>query len=130
MPFLLVVDDEPGITEAYALLFGLEGFEVATAQDGQAALAQAACRRPDLVITDYAMPGIDGLHLCTRFRQDPALRSVPLILSSAQTLSPPGPRPPWDLFLPKPVDFNALLVAVRGLLPATAPAACACLDRS
>ena len=61
MQSILVVDDDPAIRDALALLLEEEGYVVHTAPDGLAALAVVARDSPDLVITDLYMPGLDGV---------------------------------------------------------------------
>jgi two-component system cell cycle response regulator len=61
----------------------LEGFEVVTAQDGPDALAKAVAVRPDLVLLDVRMPGIDGYTICARIRADARLAAVPVLIVTA-----------------------------------------------
>jgi DNA-binding response OmpR family regulator len=77
---LLVVDDEPNIRELLSASLRYAGFEVATAADGQQALAMASSFRPDLLVLDVMMPGLDGLEVCRRLR---VASDVPIILLTA-----------------------------------------------
>jgi two-component system response regulator MprA len=63
---LLVVDDDASVREALALVLGLDGFEVTTAGDGREAIRTLSVGRPDAVILDVLMPGLDGLEVCRR----------------------------------------------------------------
>ena len=65
---LLVVDDEPDIVELLSASLRFAGFEVGTAASGQEALTLAATFRPDLVILDVMMPGLDGFSVLSRLR--------------------------------------------------------------
>src|SRR3712207_9082066 len=65
---LLVVDDEPNIRELLSASLRYAGFEVATAADGQQALALAETFRPDLLVLDVMMPGLDGFAVVRRMR--------------------------------------------------------------
>src|SRR3712207_4235177 len=67
---LLVVDDEPNIRELLSASLRYAGFEVATAPDGQQALAVAEQFRPDLLVLDVMMPGLDGFGVVRRLRQN------------------------------------------------------------
>lgn len=78
---ILIVDDEPTITRALRASFLANGYDVRTAHDGIAALNVLEDWRPDLVITDLAMPDIDGIELCQRVR---AASSLPIILLSVR----------------------------------------------
>ena len=113
---LLVVEDEPAIAALLALVLGEEGYRVAVAGDGRAALRRLAEDRYDLVLSDIMLPHLDGLGLARAMHADPDLRAIPLILMSAV-------RPPLDgvaryaAFLPKPFDLDELLDTVARLVP-------------
>jgi CheY-like chemotaxis protein len=116
-PVLLIVDDEFDIAITYAMLFEYHGFRVLTASNGREALATAATTAPDLVLSDYMMPVMDGAALCAALRADPLLGKRPFILLSAGGV-PAGVKVDCDLFLKKPVAFDKLLLAVQRLLKA------------
>ncbi|WAP58856.1 response regulator transcription factor [Streptomyces sp. S465] len=78
---VLVVDDDPTVAEVVAGYLGRAGFAVDRAADGPGALARAAARRPDLVVLDLMLPGMDGLEVCRALRdQGP----VPVIMLTAR----------------------------------------------
>ena len=81
-PKILVVDDEPSISNLVVSYLRKEGYEVFTAADGQAALNAARTLKPDLVVLDIMLPGMDGLEVLTRLRQE---SSVYVILLTART---------------------------------------------
>jgi len=80
---ILVVDDEPTIAEVVARYLVRAGYETSTAGDGPSAVAAATTRRPDLVVLDIKLPGIDGLEVMRRLHQD-ADERVPVILLTAK----------------------------------------------
>ena len=80
---VLVADDDADILRFMEINLRLEGFEVVTAQDGPDALAKAVAVRPDLVLLDVPMPGIDGYTICARIRADARLAAVPVIIVTA-----------------------------------------------
>ena len=80
---VLVADDDADILHVIELNFRLEGFEVVTARDGADALAKAVAVRPDLVVLDVLMPGIDGYTICARIRADASLAAVPVLIVTA-----------------------------------------------
>ena len=82
-PRVLVVDDNSDLRNFLARHLGSR-YGVETAADGADALVAMHRRRPDLVVSDVMMPGIDGYELCRRAREDPALRNVPVILLTAK----------------------------------------------
>lgn len=75
---LLVEDDQAG-REMFAAGFESFGFRVEQAHNGLQALAKAIELQPDIIVTDLAIPGIDGLQLCKRLREDPRTLHIPII---------------------------------------------------
>ena len=112
MTTILIVEDEAPIREVLAETLRDEGYAVFVASNGAAALVIVAERRPDLVLTDVMMPGLDGLGLLRRLRADSGTAAIPVVVTSAAQHPSPG-----DLdgakFLPKPYDLDDLLRAVR-----------------
>ena len=114
---ILVVDDELSNAEVLALILHEEGFQVMVAGDGRQALERIEEAAPDLLITDYMMPGMSGVELARAVRQLPRHRNLPVLLMSgaaASTLSVHAQD--FDAFLRKPFDIEALLRAVQSLL--------------
>ncbi|KQN75446.1 hypothetical protein ASF04_05060 [Duganella sp. Leaf61] len=114
---ILVVDDEFDVLSAYTMLFEYRGYRVRTAGNGEEALAVAASERPDIVVSDYMMPVMDGAQLCLLWRSDPDLRQVPFILCSAGLLRRDEVLP-YDTFFRKPVPFEALVAEIVRLIAA------------
>ncbi|MCK4356188.1 response regulator transcription factor [Candidatus Bipolaricaulota bacterium] len=79
---ILVVDDEEWVRELVGRYLEEAGFDVVTAADGRKALTQFDSHRPDLVILDWMLPGLDGLEVATRIRKE---SSVPIIMLTART---------------------------------------------
>jgi CheY-like chemotaxis protein len=85
-PFrVLLVDDDPVIVRLLEVNFRLEGFHVRTASNGEQALEKAAEERPDAMVVDVMMPGLDGWEVCARLREDPETADIPVVLLSART---------------------------------------------
>jgi two-component system chemotaxis response regulator CheY len=82
---VLIVDDDAAIRMVCAISLRAEGLSVIEAPDGFRGLEQARRQRPDLVLTDVGMPGLDGFHLARALRADSRTRSIPLIFLSAET---------------------------------------------
>jgi DNA-binding response OmpR family regulator len=114
---ILVVDDERPICDVLAELLQDEGYDVSRAYDGLAALATAERHRPDLVLSDVMMPGLDGVSLVRRLHERGLRPSV--ILMSAVYDDVDLPR---VCFVPKPFDVDDLLGTIERLL-GSAPAA-------
>ena len=80
---ILVVDDDPRLLHIVEMYLGIEGYEVRTASNGEEGLRQVDAQRPDLIILDIMMPGMDGLEACRRIRGNPATADVPVLMFSA-----------------------------------------------
>ena len=81
---VLVVDDDPDARMLCAVNLQLEGLEVIEAEDGRHGLARARLENPDLVVTDVAMPGMDGFELAEALRRDEGTARIPLIFLSGE----------------------------------------------
>lgn len=116
MPSILLVDDEPMIIDSLTYSLKREGFEVTTASDGAQALATFDALRPDLVVLDIRLPGVDGLEVCKRLR---AKSPVPIIMLTAlgtELDRVVGLEVGADDYLPKPFSFRELLARIRSML--------------
>jgi two-component system, OmpR family, KDP operon response regulator KdpE len=110
---ILVVDDEPQITRVLRSALGSRGYEVEVAQDGMAALEKMTTWTPDMVITDLAMPGMDGVALCTEIR---AYSDVPILVLSVRDQEESKIRAldaGADDYVTKPFSIQELLARVR-----------------
>jgi CheY-like chemotaxis protein len=78
-PLILAVDDTPEHLELLARMLGGDGYELALAVGGLEALARVAYEKPDLILLDVLMPGMDGMEVCRRLKAEPASREIPVI---------------------------------------------------
>ena len=118
---ILIADDEPHIRYMLELKLGRAGFMVLTAGNGHQAYDLACQHHPDLVVSDYQMPGADGLEFCTRLRENPETKGIPALLLTARGYK----IPPSDLaktniqrVMDKPFSSKELIVEVHELLNA------------
>jgi two-component system OmpR family response regulator len=120
---LLVVDDEPNIRELLSASLRYAGFEVATASDGQQALALAASFRPDLLVLDVMMPGLDGFGVVRRLRESG--RHTPVLFLTARDAPEDkisGLTLGGDDYVTKPFSLDEVVARIRAVLRRTAGA--------
>jgi len=116
---ILVVDDEAHILHVVSMKLRNAGYEVITAADGEEALELAIAEKPDLLITDFHMPVMDGVELCCELRKQPGLESTPAIMLTARgyALDPEDTaRTGICTVLSKPFSPRELLATVREVL--------------
>ncbi|MEN3374509.1 response regulator [Dechloromonas sp. ZS-1] len=116
---VLIVDDEPNIVISLEFLMKKEGFEVAVAGDGEAALAQVAAFQPDLILLDVMMPKKSGFEVCESLRADPAHAGLKIVILTAkgrETEVAKGLAIGADAYVTKPFSPKALAVQVKQLL--------------
>jgi len=121
---ILVVDDDTKILKAVGEALRQEGFRVQTAVDGETALSLCRNTRPDLMILDVGMPGLDGFEVCGRVRMSGS--TVPILILSArgeETDKLVGFRLGADDYLTKPFSVGELIMRVRAILRRTQPTA-------
>ncbi len=110
---ILVVDDDP------RLYLSIEGYEVDTAANGEEGLRLLEQKRPDLVILDVMMPGIDGLEACRRIKSNPETRSIPVVLFTALSRTDDvenGRAAGANRFINKPFSLIGLGAVIRSFL--------------
>ncbi|HLY28404.1 MAG TPA: response regulator transcription factor [Aggregatilineales bacterium] len=119
MAFILAVDDEADLLGTLSRVLGHEGYEVALAQSAEDAWFKIVNRRPDLVILDVMMPGMDGLALCRRLRADTRYDDLPILFLTARNDNDDlvvGLDAGGDDYVIKPFELTELQARVRALL--------------
>ena len=119
MKKVLIVEDQADIREVIRITLELEDYELHEAVDGADGLRQATQIKPDLVLSDVMMPGLDGLALCRRIKDDPALKRTRVVLLSAKGRPEDraaGTQAGCDVYMAKPYGPLDLLNTVRRLI--------------
>jgi two-component system OmpR family response regulator len=114
---LLVVDDEPNILELLSASLRFAGFDVATATNGNDALRVAASYRPDLVVLDVMMPGLDGFEVVRRLRKEE--ERVPVLFLTAKDATEDkvaGLTLGGDDYITKPFSLEEVIARIRAVL--------------
>jgi DNA-binding response OmpR family regulator len=113
---ILLVDDEPLITDSLTYSLQREGFDVKAVQDGNTALQAAAEIRPDLIVLDLMLPDISGLEVCRRLRASTTIPVIMLTARGEEIDRVLGLEVGADDYLAKPFSFRELLARVRANL--------------
>ena len=116
---ILLVDDEPGIVRLVSKRLEVEGFDVVGCMDGTQAMIQVQAVRPDLIILDVMLPGVNGHEVCRRLKRDPGFKNIPIILFTAKTsLKDEGIALEHgaDAYIRKPFRAKELIEAIRALM--------------
>ena len=116
---ILIVDDNPANMKLVRVLLSGEGYDVHTALDANEALAELNSSRPDLILMDIQLPGMDGLELTRRLKSDPATRDIKIVGLTAYAMRGDEERilaAGCDGYIPKPIDTRTLPNSIRGYL--------------
>lgn len=119
MSKILIIDDEPGILELLSEHLTMEGYEVETADSGEAGMQRMQAEQPDLVLLDVMLPGMDGYDVCQLMQADLTLSQIPVIMLTARTMTGDlvnAYETGADDFVTKPFDLDELLIRVRAQL--------------
>lgn len=117
---VLIVEDEPHIVESLSFLLIREGFDVKAIGDGEKAMDKIETMRPDVLVLDVMLPGVNGFELLRRLRADPELKTTPVLMLTAK-----GQRRDReiaeaagaDVFMTKPFSNAEVVAAVKDLSP-------------
>jgi two-component system, cell cycle response regulator len=118
---ILVIEDDPASLELFQYILSAHGYATMTAARGDDGLAAARSQRPDLVICDIQLPGLDGYAIAAQLKSDATLKSVPLVALTA--LAMVGDREKvlaagFDAYVSKPIDPSTFVAQIEPLLKA------------
>ncbi len=122
---ILIVDDEPDLRAGIREILEWSGYEPAEASDGTQGLAQAARLRPDLILLDVTLPGLDGYEVCRRLKANPTTRQIPVMFLTGGEGAEVHRRATEAgavACLTKPFRLAAIVAAVEGALTPGHPA--------
>jgi DNA-binding response OmpR family regulator len=115
---VMIVEDEPNIVESLSFVFGREGWEVASALDGDTAIDRLLSQPPDVLVLDIMLPPHSGFEVLKRVRREPALRHLPVIVLTAKGQEKDrhtALRLGADVFVTKPFSNRGIVQQVRDL---------------
>src|SRR5512138_3371389 len=116
---ILIVEDEESLLKLESILLTSRGYQVRGVTDGVAALKEISENRPDLVLLDIMMPGIDGFEVCRRIKEDPSTRDIPVVMLTAKKSSMDqarGMQVGADAYITKPFKSVKIIEVIEGLL--------------
>jgi two-component system phosphate regulon response regulator PhoB len=121
---ILIIEDEPDITEILKYNLEKNHYQVATADTGEAGLATARETLPDLILLDLMLPGIDGLEVCRKLREDPRTRDLLIIMLTAKGTEADvvvGLTLGADDYITKPFSTSELMARIKAVLRRAEP---------
>lgn len=113
---ILIIDDNPTNLKLVAYLIRAYGYRVMTAMDAESAQARIGEQRPDLILMDLQLPGVDGLELTRRLRADPGTAAIPILAVTAYAMKGDQEKAlaaGCDDYITKPIDTRALPDTIR-----------------
>ena len=120
MKKILIVEDHADTIEMEKSMLSIGNYEVIAAYDGAGGLAKAALEKPDLILLDVMMPGMDGFEVCRKLKADPATAKIPVIIVSVKAVEldkKTAKEVGADDYIIKPFDPQVLMQAINKLLP-------------
>ncbi len=119
MPRILLVEDDELNRDSLLRLLRRRGYDILVAVDGEEALTVAAAERPDVILMDMRLPGIDGWEATRRLKGDPETRAIPIIALTAHAMAGDQEKAlaaGCDDYDTKPIELPRLLAKIEALL--------------
>lgn len=115
MPRVLVIDDDPSIRQVIAYALGDEGYQVDEASNGQAALELIGRQRPDIILLDMKMPGMDGWGFVKLYRERFDHHAPIIVITAARDAAQRAADVNAVSYIPKPFDLDVLVERVSAV---------------
>lgn len=116
---VLLIDDEKAISAALTIRLRAVGYDITSMSDGQSGLVEAAKMRPDVILLDIRMPGMDGYEVCIRLKSAPETSHIPVIFLSAnatESTRKQAMEVGGAAFISKPFEAKDVIDAVVSLM--------------
>ena len=116
---ILIVEDEESLLKLESILLSSKGYKVTGVRDGLAALSEIEKIKPDLILLDIMMPGIDGFEVCRRIKENPDTRDIPIVMLTAKKSAADqarGAEVGADAYITKPFKSLKIIDVISGLL--------------
>ena len=113
---ILVVEDQADNRQIIRDMLSATDYEIMEAESGEEALSAVAKQRPDLILMDIQLPGMDGYETTRRIKADPALRSIPIIAVTSYVEDEKARAAGCDEYVPEPYSPRQLLAKIRQYL--------------
>ncbi len=116
---ILIVDDEDFFIQPIKMLLERAGYEIHVANDGMSGLTKARLVKPDLIMLDLMLPGMDGYQICRLLKFDEQFRNIPIVIVSAKDTDRDrelGKTSGADQYLTKPINPQELIMLFKRLL--------------
>ncbi|WP_230961225.1 response regulator [Burkholderia cepacia] len=109
------MDDDARILALLRVVLEAKGYRVLVASDGEVAASVTSAEHPDLIVTDWMMPVLDGVAFCRRLKANTATARIPVVMLTAG-MPPPETENLWDTLLRKPAPTARLVEVIHDLL--------------
>jgi twitching motility two-component system response regulator PilG len=116
---ILIVEDEESLLKLESILLSAKGYIVTGVMDGRSALKEISVNKPDLIVLDIMLPGMDGYEVCKLIKKNPETADIPVVILTARKSSQDydrGREVCADAFITKPFKSALVIEAIEGLL--------------
>jgi DNA-binding response OmpR family regulator len=116
---ILLIEDDADILKTTTVFLKREGFEIITSVDGLDGLHKARTEKPDLIILDIMLPGLDGYKICRMLKFDANYKHIPIVVFTARAQKSDeslGKEVGADVYITKPFEPQVLIEKIKGLL--------------